>query len=162
VKLLNAATRRVLPAAVFVTLLFELAAAWVIMRFVHRDAQYRLLAPDHYLVQVVTADDYRRLADPASRRVALSDGTTVEKAPVWNEIVLPNFKPTDDGRFWVLVTTKGSAHLLDYVEPNYVMFGLIAAGGLAVALWNLKLPDARRDGDAVGGPDLPVPRDENR
>ena len=109
------------------------------LRFVHRDAQHRALDPQHYIVQVVTAADYRRLADPANREVRLSDGHTIHKAPIWDKVVLPNYKPTDDGRFYVLVTTKGTAHILPYVEGELIFFGVSLACGLFFSLWNLRL-----------------------
>ncbi len=141
--------RRRLPAGIFALLVFHVAAAWAMMAFLHRDAQARLLAPDHYQVQVVTADDYRRLADPANRVVTLSDGTTLEKAPIWDEIVLPNYKPVCEGRYYVLVTTTGTAHYLSYVGPQFLMIGFFAACGLLASLWNLSAPPAH---DAAAAP----------
>jgi hypothetical protein len=64
-------------------------STWIMLRFVHRDAQHRALDPQHYIVQVVTAADYRRLADPANREVPLSDGHTIYRAPIWDKDVLP-------------------------------------------------------------------------
>ena len=138
-RLLNSETRRLLPAAVFCVLLAFLVSFWIMLRFVHWDAQYRALDPRHYKIQVVTAADYVRLADPANRVVKLSDGPTIEKAPLWEEVVLRNYRPTDDGRFYVLVTTKGTAHILPYVEGDLVVFGFFAACGLFFSLWNLRL-----------------------
>ncbi len=137
-KLLSPTHRRILPFAIFVTLFFHVFWLWAFARFLHRDAQSRSLAPEHYDVQVVTAADYRRLADPAVRVVKFDDGTTLEKAPVWERIVLPNFKPTDEGKFYVLVTTKGTAHFLSYVEPHYFMIAFFAACGIAACAWNLR------------------------
>jgi hypothetical protein len=137
-RFLNPATRRLIPAVVFAMLLANVVVCWSMMRFVHLDAQYRLLAPEHYKVQVVTAADYRRLADPSNRNVVLSDGTQIHKAPIWDEVVLPRYKLTDDGRSHVLVTTKGTAHCLPYVSGYFLIFGFLAACGLLASLWNLK------------------------
>lgn len=137
-RFLNPATRRLLPAVIFAILLIVVVASWVMVRFVHRDAQYRSLAPEHYNVEVLTAADYRCLADPSNRDVTLSDGRTIQKAPIWDEVVLPNYKPTADGRCYVRVTTKGTAHLLPYVSGKFFMFGFVAACGLLASLWNLK------------------------
>ena len=137
-RFLTPATRRLIPFAIFAVLLINVASQWVMMAFVHRDAQYRLLAPEHYKVQVLTPADYHLLADPSNRDVVLSDGTTLHKAPVWDKIALPNYKPTDDGKFYVLVTTKGTAHLLSYVGPHFLIIGFIAACGLLASLWNLR------------------------
>ncbi len=36
------------------------------------------------------------------------------------------------------MTTKGTGHLLSYIEPHYILIGFFAAAGLAASLWNLK------------------------
>ena len=135
-KLLNPATRRLIPAAVFCVLLMAVLGCWHSLQFVHWDAQYRSMDPQHYIVEVVTATDYHNLADPANREVKLSNGHTIQKAPIWEETILPKYKPTDDGRFYVLVTTKGTAHVLPYVSGYLFMFGFFAVCGLVLSLWN--------------------------
>jgi len=137
-KLLNPATRRLIPAVVFLVLLCSVVSSWIMMQFIYRDAQYRLMDPQHYIVQVVTAADYHNLANPANRKVCLSDGHTIHKAPIWDDVVLPKYKPTDDGRFYVLVTTKGTAHVFPYVAGDLFLFGIVAAWGLLISLWNLR------------------------
>lgn len=137
-KLMTPERRRVLPAAIFATLLFHVFWLWAFARFVHRDAQYRTLAPEFYEVQVVSAADYRLLADPAKRKVTFGNGISFEKSSIWEEVVLPNFKPTDGGQLYVRVTTKGTGHLLSYIEPHYILIGFFAAAGLAASLWNLR------------------------
>ena len=136
-KLMTPERRRLLPAAILATLLFHIFWLWVFARFVHRDAQYRALAPEYYDVQVVSAADFRLLANPSKRKVTLSDGTSFEKSAIWEEVVLPNFKSTNGGQLYVRVTTKGTGHLLSYIEPNYILIGFFAAAGLAASLWNL-------------------------
>jgi DNA-directed RNA polymerase specialized sigma24 family protein len=138
-RLLNPSTRRLIPIAVFAVLLCVVASRWIMMHFVLRDAQYRSLDPQYYIVQVVPAADYRNLADPANREVRLSDGTTIRKAPIWDEVVLPNYRPTDDGQFYVRVTTKGTAHVLPYVDGDFLLFGFVTACGLLISVWNLRL-----------------------
>jgi hypothetical protein len=138
-RFLNPATCRLIPFAIFAVLLTNVVSAWVMMEFVHRDAQYRSLAPEHYLVEVLSPADYDLLADPSNRDVVLSDGRRIQKAPVWDEIVLPKYKLTDDGKFYVRVTTKGTAHMLPYVRHHFLMFGFFAACGLFASLWNLRL-----------------------
>ena len=64
--------------------------------------------------------------------------TRFKKAPIWDKIVLPNYKPTEDGRFHVRVTTKGMAHVLPYVEDKLVFLVFLASCGLFVSLWSLR------------------------
>jgi hypothetical protein len=125
-------------------LLISIICGWVFLRFLLRESQNRLLAPEHFDVQVVTADDYRRLSDPMNREVTLSDGTHIAKAPVWEEIVLPNYKATDDRRNYVLVMTRGTAHCLSYVEHDYLLFGLLAAWAVLLSFWNQRLLQRER------------------
>lgn len=138
-RFLNPSTYRLFPSIIFALLLITVAIQWITMALVHRDAQYRLLAPQYYLVEVLTPADYRLLADPSNRDVVLSDGRRIEKAPAWDEIVLPSYKLADDGKFYVLVTTKGTAHMLPYVGPHFLMLGFLAACGLLASLWNFRL-----------------------
>jgi len=133
------ATRASLLLAIFATLLCHIVILGAFARFVHKQAQHRILMPEHYDVQVVTADDYRRLADPAVRKLTLEDGSTIEKARVWDDVVLPGYKPTRDGGHYVLVTTLGTAHLLGYLEPPLLLLGIFAACGVIASGWNAKL-----------------------
>jgi hypothetical protein len=146
-RFLNPATRILLVPVLFFLLLTCIFWSWVFMRFLHYEAQYRSLAPEHYNVDVVTAEDYRLLADPENREVTLSDGTTIRKAPIWDDVILPKYKPVRNGTHYVLVRTKGTAHFLPYVSGYFLMFGFLAACGLAVSLWNLRL-----DGDSKAHP----------
>jgi hypothetical protein len=141
-KLAAPINRSTLLWAIWIVLLMQILWAWAFARFLHYDAQNRLLAPEHFDVQVVTADDYRKLSDPAVREVALSDGSTFIKAEVWERNVLPNYKPTADGGLYLLVTTKGTAHALTYVEHYILMFAFVAACGAGLSFWSLKLTRA--------------------
>lgn len=80
------------------------------------DAQNRILAAQYYEVQVVTGEEYRRLSDPAIRETTLSDGRTVIKTALLEKVVLPGFKRAAHQDFYMLVTTKGTAHVLSYLE----------------------------------------------
>jgi hypothetical protein len=143
-KSFNASNRRFLLVAIFLLLLSSVWAAWGLMRFMHYRAQYRSLDPEHYQVQVLTAEDYRRLADPANRVVRLSDGSTIRKATSWDSVVLPKYKPANDGDFFVLVTTTGTAHILPYVRGYFGVFSFLAACGVAVGVWNILSPPDRQ------------------
>src|SRR5262245_32413003 len=148
--------RSTLIAAIFAVLLLHIFWSWVFLRFVHYQAQYRSLAPELYDVDVLTVDDFRRLSDPAQREVKLSDGRTIFKAPVWDEIVLPKYKHTKD--HYVLVTTHGTGHVLSYVEHYFVLLAFISICGVVAALWNQRLL-ARDLPQQAGNPEATVPSD---
>ncbi len=111
-------------------------AGWVNIRFWLYHRQSQLLKPVDYNVQVLNAAEYHRLADRTHETVTLDDGTITVKAPAWYAVVLPNYKQTLDGKF-VLVSTKGTAHLLGQWEmgmvPLLVIFGVLVVNiGLLV------------------------------
>jgi hypothetical protein len=129
-------TRSTILSAIFIMLFLQVVCSWAFLRFVHARAQYRSLAPELYDVEVLTVDDYRRLSDPAQREVKLSDGRTVIKAAIWDKLMPQKYKATGDGNHYVLVTTKGTAHVLGYVEPYFILFGFAAICGVLAGLWN--------------------------
>jgi len=131
--------RSTLIASIFTMLFLQIVWSWVFLRFVHYQAQYRSLAPGLYDVDVLSVDEFRQLSDPAQREVQLSDGRTVVKAPIWEKIVLPNYKLTKDGNQYVLVRTHGTAHALSYVEHYFVLFAFFSICGIVAAIWNLRL-----------------------
>lgn len=136
----------------FVVILTQILWSWVFLRFVHAEAQSRPLMPQYYDVQVVSADEYGRLADRSVPTVTLADGTTYEKAPAWYEVVLPAYKATPDHKTYVLVTTYGTGHVLSYVEPTLFAMGLLACLGLGLSLWNLRFlkRESTQNGDGTG------------
>lgn len=104
---------------------------WVFARFLHYHGQYRLLNPEDYNAEIITAEDYAALSNTDTMSVKLSDGREVSKAEQWHTIVLPKYKALDNGRRYVLVTVKGTAPFLPTLEstllPVFVLlvFGLI-------------------------------------
>lgn len=138
-KFSNPATRGMLLLTIFVVLLTHVVWRWVSVRFVLADAQNRILAAQYYEVQVVTGEEYRRLSDPAIRETTLSDGTTIIKSPIWNKVMLPGYKRAAHQDYYVLVTTKGTAHVLSYIEQYLLLFGSLAVCGLFASFWNLKM-----------------------
>lgn len=138
-KLSNPTTRSTLLFVTFVVILLHVFWSWVFARFVHAEAQYRTLMPEYYDVQVVSAEEYHRLADPSVPKVTLSDGTTMEKAPAWYELVLPGYKPVPENESYVLVTTYGTGHVISYIEPTLLLLGALTCCGLGLSLWNLAL-----------------------
>ena len=127
-----------LLCAVFFCIVTQVFWMWFSLRFWLYDASYRALAPEHYQAEVITPDDYRRLAEPGGQDVTLSNGhRMIDRQPVWYRVVLPNYKPTDDGQHYVLVTTTGTAHILPYVEGYFILIGFPAICGLIISVWNL-------------------------
>jgi hypothetical protein len=56
------------------------------------------------------------------------------KAPAWQTMAVPKFKPVQSGKYYVLVTTTGTAHLLGRWQADFVPILVIALLGLAVCL----------------------------
>lgn len=125
--------------ATFVVILLHIFWSWVFARYVHADAQYRTLRPEYYDVQVVSTEEYHRLSDRSVPRVALSNGSIMEKSAAWYDVVLPGYKLAPDGEHYVLVTTYGTGHVLSYLEPFYILLGSFAACGVGLSLWNMTL-----------------------
>ena len=136
-KKMNALARGFGIFMIFFMLLLQLLSSWAFSRFWLVDAQNRLLDPSFYDLQMITADDYKKLSDPANRKVTLSDGSTMEKGPTGAEFWLQHYKPTVDKKFYVLVTTKGTRHVLSYLEPLVVMGSIGCIFGLLASSWNL-------------------------
>jgi hypothetical protein len=40
---------------------------------------------------------------------------------------------------YVLVTTRGTAHVLAYIEPYLLLFSFLAGCGLIASIWNLMM-----------------------
>ncbi len=139
-KVFNRATRNMLPLVIFMLLLGQSLGTWILIRFALKDAQNRILKPEHYDVQVVTAEEYGELSDPEVRSVTLADGSTIIKAAAWDDNVSAGYKPTATDQY-VLVTTKGTAHVIAYLEPYLVMFSFLAGCGFLASVWNLKRMD---------------------
>ena len=135
-KFSNPVTRSVLLSSAFLVLLSLNVSIWVFLRFVHAERQNRVLVPSQYDVQVITAEDYHRLADPKNPEVTLTDGSRVQTAPAWYTNDLPNYVRTADNRHYVLVTTRGTAHVLPYVEHYFILLGFLTFCGLGISLWN--------------------------
>lgn len=137
-KFFNRATRNMLPVAIFGLLLSLSIGCWVQFRFVLDDAQNRILKPKHYDVQLVSSEEYGQLSDPTVRNVTLADGSTMSKSTAWDDNVPAGYKPTMAKDQYVLVTTKGTAHVIPYLEPYLVMFSFLACCGFLASVCNLK------------------------
>ena len=80
-----------LPFAFYLCVIF-IAVNTVFIHFVHYDSQKRLLDPEHYYVEVITAEDHNKLSNPENRTVTLS-----------------NYKSVNNGSQYVLVKLRGTA-----------------------------------------------------
>ena len=116
----------------FVWLTFQLISSWVFVRFVHYKAQYRILEPETYLVQLITPDDYALLQDQTKESVTLSDGSTYsDRQSSFYRYVIGNYKRVGDHYF--LVKTVGTSHYyhrwISDMVPLMIptVLGLIAA-----------------------------------
>lgn len=154
-KLSGPATRSILLFGIFAVLVMDIAVRWAFIRFVHVDAQNRILAPEHYDLEVVRGEEYRQLSDLANRETALSDGTKILNRPMWEEVVLRGYKPISNEKYYVQVTTRGTAHMISYIEPYLLSFTLIAVCGLIVSIWNLKMVQ-RESMTKASSPDVNV------
>jgi len=118
-----------LPRAAFIVIVF--VAVWDIAFTSHvlYHSQNRHLKPKDYDIRVVSAEDYRALSDPSQITVQLEDGSVLTKAAAWDS---SDFKPIEDGARFVEVTTKGTAHLLDYTLPKLIHYLFLGLVGLAL------------------------------
>lgn len=121
--------RESLPWTIFLIILTITASDMIFGHFVLYHSQNRQLRPDDYEIRVVTAADYRSLADPSVTTVRLADGSMIGKGPAWSAT---NFKPLKDGATYALVTTKGTAHALVYTLP--VQIGCLFLGLLGLVV----------------------------
>lgn len=130
--------RACLPWAIFIVIV--LMAGWdaVFMRYVHYHSQNRNLRPNDYDIQMVTAEDYRSLSDPSQTTVHLSDGSVLTKAAAWDSTT---YKPVHDGTLFAKVTTKGTAHMLDWALPKTILVLLFGIVGMIVTWPRARKPD---------------------
>jgi len=131
-------------AVVFnVVLLTSLFWQWFFNQFWLYDSQNRNLQPQHYEAEVLTKEEFMRLSDPEVATITLDDGNrqfTEAPADDWEKANIPKFKSVYDGRYFVRVTTKGTAHTLRDWYPTFVIavcFNLMILAALLVYLHNL-------------------------
>lgn len=122
-----------LPWAIFLVIVLMTGWDAVFMRFIHYHAQNRVLRPDDYDIQVVTAEDYRSLSDSSETSVHLSDGTVLTKAVAWDSTM---FKPVRGGALHAKVTTKGTAHIFNQVLPKTILVLVLGIVGM-ILTWPL-------------------------
>jgi len=116
---------------------------WVFARTLHYRSQQRTLDPAHYTVELVSAEDHAKLADPAQTEVVLSDGSTVVKSEAYQRLVVPAFRPVPETGQFVRVSTLGTAHCLDRITTATLPATVLALAGLFLT-WPRGAKPARR------------------
>ena len=126
-------------------ILFHLVTECFFICYLHYHSQYNYLRPDDYIAEVILPADYEKLSNPDVRQVTLSDGTHKTLSDQWHKKVLPKYRPTDDGRYYVLTTIKGTAPFVTRWLGDFIfvftwsMVGLIA--GVKVLRSNRSSPN---------------------
>jgi hypothetical protein len=105
------------PMICLAMICFWAVCSWTLARYVLYDAQNRLLSPEHYEFEIVTAEDYALLSDETQRQA---------------------FRPVGDGNRYLRVTTKGTAHHIERTTSDLLPIFLIAAVGLIIMLASQK------------------------
>ena len=131
-------------AVVFnVVLLTSLFCQWFFNQFWLYDSQNRNLQPQHYEAEVLTKEEFRRLSDPEVATITLDDGNrefTKAAGNDWEKANIPKFKSVYDGRYFVRITTKGTAHILRDWYSTFVIavwFNLMILVAMLFYLRNL-------------------------
>jgi hypothetical protein len=78
----------------------------VFVHFRNYDSQPNLLNPEHYNIDVLTQEDYAKLADQGNRPVTLSSGKTLT---IWDPLMPSKYKLVNNGSQYVRVTLRGTA-----------------------------------------------------
>ncbi len=128
--------RGMFPILIALTMIFvllgQLVTQWYMFRYRLYDSQNLVLNPQHYQATILTADEFAQLADPNTRTVVLAAGeVTLSKPDLadWERHNLPAYQSVYDGRYYLKLTTKGTAHILPYFWsffPQIFFFGLAA------------------------------------
>ncbi len=128
---------------IFVMLFMHLIVSWIFVRFVHYEAQYRLLPPSSYNIEIISEQDYTLLGDKKLNKVKLSNGTQVyDRSQAFYDNTMPNYKPLGDQ--YVLVTTIGTRHIYRQWLDDKIPFVLFTTVGLVLATRNLRKQQASK------------------
>lgn len=115
-------------------LVISLFWRWASMQFWLYHSQNRNLNPADYKAMVLTPNEYEQLINPDVREVRIGNGSiTMIKAgdQDWEEKAKSRYKSVYNGKYYVEVTTKGTAHLLDYcVRSMGIPAVIFSLGGL--------------------------------
>jgi hypothetical protein len=126
-------------AAFNMIVVLNLISTWIFVHFVHYHAQYTPLSPNDYLFELATKEDMVKLSDPSVKEITLSDGRYFVKAPGWHQLNMTQYyAPSVDGRWYVRVTTKGTAHFARRWTENILFVLMAALPALVLSIWNLR------------------------
>ncbi len=103
-----------LPLPLFALICFWAVSQFVFARFVLYHAQYRVLDPAHYTVAVVPV-------------AAKTDGVTPAR---------DGHRESENGAYFVKVTTLGTAHHIDRTITDLVPFFLFGVAGLGAVIYS--------------------------
>ena len=115
---------------------------WVFIRFWLYRSQNRNLNPADYKARVLTAEEYKQLINADVREVRIGNGSqTIIKGedPDWETKAKSRYKSVYNGKYYVEVTTKGTAHILDQWYSTLVPAAIFSLGALLLlAVYHLK------------------------
>ncbi len=106
---------------------------WASMRFWLYHSQNRHLNPADYEARVLTPNEYEQLINPEVREVRIGNGSiTMIKAGEqdWEEKAKSRYKSVYNGKYYVQVTTRGTAHALIHWYGTFVPAVIFSLGGL--------------------------------
>jgi len=103
---------QMLPLVILAMICFWTLSTWIFARFVHYHAQYRVLQPAHYTAKVEPVAT-------ASRAIGESG----------------DYQRSEDEKFYVRVTTLGTAHHVERTTTDLLPIFLFSLGGLVSSLW---------------------------
>ena len=110
-----------------------LLGQWASMQFWLYHSQNRVLNPADYEARVLTPSEYEQMLNPEVREVRIANGSqTIIKAEEqdWEAKVKPRYKSVHNGKYYVEVTTKGTAHALVHWYGTFAPVAIFSLGGL--------------------------------
>ena len=110
-----------------------LLGQWASMQFWLYHSQNRVLNPADYEARVLTPSEYEQMLNPKVREVRIANGSqTIIKAEEqdWEAKVKPRYKSVHSGKYYVEVTTKGTAHALVHWYGTFAPVAIFSLGGL--------------------------------
>ena len=113
------------------TTIYWLLIQWIMNQFVLYDRQNRALQPAYYDAQLLTQAEYTQLADPQVRSFSFNAGESIfEKAPRpnWEQEQTPKFKSLYGDKYFLQITTKGTAPFLSLWYGTFSFVFILLCG----------------------------------
>jgi hypothetical protein len=120
-----------------VALVLLLFWQWVFTRFWLYHSQNRNLNPDDYDVLVLTSSEYEQFVNPEVRQVSFANASQrfVKAADRdWEDKAESRYKSVYDGKYYVEVTTKGTAHVLVHWYGSFVPAAVFSVAALLLLI----------------------------